>query len=584
MTESPPARRRPDRWLFVAIAVAGIEVGLVAEWVSAYGYYQYSIVDVVRDIAVGWSFMGAGLTAWWRRPESRVGRLMVIVGFTWFIGNFGSTGILPWAPVAGSLQGLQGVFQTQLIVSYPTGRLTQRLERGFVVSMAVVIVTEAVLTLVSLDPATFACPCPENPFLLIHDPRLAAAIAELGRIKMVVLTLALLAVLVRRWLRSTASARRMLAPVWFGAMATTVTSVGAAISVFFGGDEWTAGNVGQAMQIAVPFAFLAGLLRSRLARAGVSDLVVELSKAPSSGSIRSALARTLGDPTLELAFPIGTDGSFVDDRGRPIELPARSGRATTELRHDGRVIAVLDHDPALNEDLGLVEAAGAAARFAIENERLQAELRAQLEEVRASRARLVTTGDIERRRVERDLHDGAQQRLVTLALALRMAREHAGLTGDPTLTGLLDDAANELNVALVELRELARGIHPAILTEEGLGAAIETLANRSSLPVQVRVPAERYPPAVEATAYFVVCEALANVTKHAGASEASVTALRVDGRLRVEIADDGTGGANAAAGSGLQGLVDRVVALGGTFRFESPPGRGTLVVAEIPCG
>jgi signal transduction histidine kinase len=376
--------------------------------------------------------------------------------------------------------------------------------------------------------------------------------------------------------------RRMLAPVWFGATLASLAALGSFASMQFGVDPFEAGTVIQGMQILVPYAFLAGLLSSRLARASVSDLVLDLSRSPTTTSIRDALARTLGDPTLRLAYPV-EGGAYVDDHGRPVEVIPSRDQAVTELRHDGQLTAVLVHDAALNDDPGLVEAAGAAAQFAIENERLQAELRAQLDEVRASRTRLVNTADTERRKVERDLHDGAQQRLVTLALALRMAREQAGAKGDPALTGLLDEAANELSVALRELRELARGIHPAILTEEGLGAAIETLAGRSPFPVEVKVSADRYPSAVEATAYFVVCEALANAAKHADAGSATVAAGRVDGRLRVQIADDGRGGADLDEGSGLRGLADRVAALGGTFQVASPSGGGTTVVAEIPC-
>ncbi len=570
--------------MFLAIAVAGIAVGVVAEWVAVVGFYRYSEIDVLRDISVGWAFIAAGLVAGWRRPDSRVGKLMTVVGFTWFIGNFGSTGIMPIAPIAGSLQGLQGGFQTWLILAYPTGRVADRLDRAVIVGTFVAIVVAAVLELVTFDPSSAVeCPCPDNPFLLVQDPDIGMAISSLLSLKLVVLVTALLAVLARRWRRSTPTARKMLAPVWFAATAIAMTTLGTEVAMRLGLDFWTAANIGQAMQIAVPFAFLAGLLRSRLARAGVGDLLIELSNLPSSRTIRDALARTLGDPTLQIAYAVGAGGAYVDDQGQPVEIPQASGRATTELTHRGQSVALLVHDPALNEDPGLVEAAGAAARFAIENERLQAELRAQLQEVRASRARLVEAGDTERRRVERDLHDGAQQRLVTLALALRMARERAGAGGDPALSGLLDEAAAELSTALVELRELARGIHPAILTEEGLGAAVSSLANRSALPVRVAVAAGRFPAPVEATAYFVVCEALVNVAKHADATEASVSAQRVDGRLRIEIADDGKGGATTARGSGLQGLVDRVAALGGTLRLESPPGAGTVVVAEIPC-
>jgi len=209
-------------------------------------------------------------------------------------------------------------------------------------------------------------------------------------------------------------------------------------------------------------------------------------------------------------------------------------------------------------------------------------VRAQLEEVRASRQRIVEAGDAERRRVERDLHDGAQQRMVTLALELAMLRDRAA--SDPAMAASLDEAAAELKQAIAELRELARGIHPAILTEEGLPAAVEALADRSSLLVRVRADFdERLPGPVEATAYFVVAESLANVAKYAGASGARVELSRCDGMLRVEICDAGIGGADASRGSGLRGLEDRVAAVRGSFRVETPPGGGTRVLAEIPC-
>jgi signal transduction histidine kinase len=250
------------------------------------------------------------------------------------------------------------------------------------------------------------------------------------------------------------------------------------------------------------------------------------------------------------------------------------------VERQGEPLAALIHDPALDE--GLVRAAAAAAGMAIVNERLQAEVRAQLEEVRASRQRIVEAGDAERRRVERNLHDGAQQRMVTLAISLAMLRDRAGI--DPATAASLDQAAAELKQAIAELRELARGIHPAILTEEGLPAAVEALADRSS--VQVRVVAgfdERLPGPIEAIAYFVVSESLANVTKYARASAAQVELSRRNGHLRVEVVDDGVGGAGASRGSGLRGLEDRVSAVRGSFRVQDAPGGGTCVLAEIPC-
>ncbi len=260
------------------------------------------------------------------------------------------------------------------------------------------------------------------------------------------------------------------------------------------------------------------------------------------------------------------------------------GRAVTRITGDGVPLAMLALDPELAEQRELIDAVAAVARLALENERLHAEVLAQLEEVRASRVRLVDAADAERRRVERNLHDGAQQRLVALSLVLGQAQTQ--LNGaDSELARTLAEATDELQLALAELRELARGIHPTLLTEDGLVAAAESLAERSPIPVVVSSNLTgRFPPHIEATGYFVVAEALANVARHAGASQAMVSFAAADGLLRVEVHDDGRGGADPSAGSGLRGLEDRVVALGGTLSIDSAPEMGTRVVAVLPCG
>jgi signal transduction histidine kinase len=245
-------------------------------------------------------------------------------------------------------------------------------------------------------------------------------------------------------------------------------------------------------------------------------------------------------------------------------------------------IAVLAYDAALDEDPELVGAVAAAAAIAIENERLHAEAQARLAELKASRERIVAAGDAERRRLERNLHDGAQQRLVGIALQLRLLQRR--LRDDPSAEQLVATASDELAESLEELRELARGIHPAVL-EHGLGAALEGLAARASVPTTVACePVGRLPGQVELAAYFVASEALANVAKYAGASEATLRVWRVGDVARIEIADDGVGGADDARGSGLRGLADRVEALDGRLRVTSPPGLGTTVTAELPCG
>jgi signal transduction histidine kinase len=252
------------------------------------------------------------------------------------------------------------------------------------------------------------------------------------------------------------------------------------------------------------------------------------------------------------------------------------------VEHDGRSLAALVHDPSL--DPSLVRATAAAAGMALDNERLQAELRAQLTEVRASRARIVRAGDAERRRVERDLHDGAQQRLLALSLAVHSARRQHASGDDAGLASTLERTATELASAIQELRELARGLHPTVLTDGGLPPALHALAGRCPVPVQLDVDEGRYHPLIEATAYFMVSEALANVAKHARASHVRVQARAVGRVLRVEVCDDGSGGADPARGSGLAGLGDRVAAIGGSLEVESAAGSGTIVRADLPCG
>jgi signal transduction histidine kinase len=258
-------------------------------------------------------------------------------------------------------------------------------------------------------------------------------------------------------------------------------------------------------------------------------------------------------------------------------------RVATLVERDGERIGALIHDRLLCEEPELVSAVTAAAALAMANERLEAELRARLEELSESRARLVEIGIAERQRLERDLHDGAQQRLTALSLQVHVAR--AKLTSDPDAAGaILDRARDELRLAIEELRELARGIHPAVLTDRGLGAAITGLAARFPMPVQVlTTPLARLPTAVEAAAYFVVSESLANMAKHAGASHATVRVARQNGHAIVEVADDGRGGASLESGSGLRGLADRLAGLDGRLEVVSPPGGGTTVRARIPC-
>jgi signal transduction histidine kinase len=298
--------------------------------------------------------------------------------------------------------------------------------------------------------------------------------------------------------------------------------------------------------------------------------------------VRELLAESLGDRSVAIAYWLPDREAFVDEAGHPVALPEPgSGRAWTAVEQDGRRVAAIVHDAALDTSPELVEAAAAASSLAIDNERLKADLRARVEDLRVSRLRIVEAADEARRRIERDLHDGAQQQLLALALELRVLRSSIS---DPEAGPLVDGLAVRLEAALRDLRELARGIHPAILTRSGLDPAITALAARSPVPVDVQSAIDgRLAPAVEAAAYFVVAEALTNVARYADAARASVE-LRGDGNggIVVVVADDGVGGADPNAGSGLRGLQDRLAVIDGVLAIDSPPGRGTRLQATIP--
>jgi len=557
------------------------------------GPLAYMLVAV---IGVSWSFVAAGLVAWSRRPSNRTGALMVAVGLAYSLNGLLLNGAaLVRAPLAFALWFLvatlpEGVLG-HLIAVFPDGRATTRLQRVFIIANYAATVPLALVQLLLVEPGRLGCrACPNDILGLGGRDRYGDVVLAVSDLSLALLTALLLWIVVTRWRHAAEPRRRSLAPVALvGIVLLIVYMTGQTLKVVLP-DPPLALEVGFNLAILMalvlwPLAFLAGLARTRLDRSAVGDLAVQLGEALPPGRLEQVLARALHDPTLQLAYWLPDRNAFVDAAGRPVELPAAGGdRAVTILRHDGDPVAALLHDAALDDDPALVRAVAATARMTIQNERLQAEVRAQLEEVRASRARIVEFGDAERRRVERNLHDGAQQRLVSISLALGIARSQVGATSEQEMAVALDDAAAELRLALVELRELARGIHPVILSEAGLGPALVSLAERSPIPVTVSaVPPERLPSRVEETAYYVASEALANAAKHAHATAVSISARRLEGELLVEVGDDGVGGADPD-GSGLRGLADRVAALDGQLRVHSPDGKGTRITAELPCG
>ena len=585
------AARRVTRPIRLGLIGLGVAFGAGAEWVRLAA--GWPVQWVVADAIPGVLFLASGYTAWERRPGNRIGPLMVATGFAWFVGTYGASRDLIIDRLAVGFQGWYDVLLAALLLAYPTGRLIGIAPRLVLVAFTALMAVRAsfrfAFTRISTD---YDLTDPAAVEQFISDRTIRDTAEEVFRIGLAAVALAVFAVLLRRLLRDTGAARRVAGPILIAGVGFAVAilaEVGAIALAGASTDRLAALSAAHLLTVsttgAIPVALLVGLTRDVFARGSVADLIVELAEAPDRPGLSEVLARALRDPTLEIAYPAPSGDRFVDVNGRPMAVPGANGstRASTPVEADGRTIAVLIHDPAIAEQRELVRSVAAAARLALENERLAAEVRAQLEEVRASRARIVAAGDAGRRRVERDLHDGAQQRLVTLALTLEMAR--ASMNGsNPTVGDALERAGQELDLALAELRELARGLHPTVLTEEGLSAAVEALADRSPVPITASVPSGRLPSTVEATAYFVIAEALTNVVKYAAASRVRVQIDQARGVLKVEVTDDGVGGADASHGSGLRGLEDRVSAAGGVLMVRSEPGTGTTVRADIPCG
>jgi len=454
--------------LLAAALLAGLGVGALQ---LASDHREPAAVWVVFAPAVCWSFVATGLYAWRHRPESRIGALMVALGFAWLLFCLQAANdpaVYALGLMTGGLWG--GVF-LHIGLTFPSGRLPTRYDRALVRAGYVIFplaFAPSVLFDAAPEPAG-----PENLLLIADEPVLAQTLAGLGALSYAVLFVLVLRRAVRRWRATGPFERLQLTPVYVFSLLTfllvTIAQAGAGDAAFWPAFISTA---------LMPFAYLAGLLRSHVSH-------------------------------------------------------------------------------------------------------LDAELQARIEELRASRARVVEAADAARRRLERDLHDGAQSRLVALALLLRSARLKAGEGTE--MADLLDRSIAELQLSLAELRDLARGIHPAVLSERGLEPALASLAGRAPVPVTLDAPrGDRLPEPVETAAYFVASEALANVAKYSGASHASVKLARGPGHVTVEVADDGVGGADLARGSGLKGLEDRLAALDGRLEVESPPGRGTRLRAEIP--
>jgi signal transduction histidine kinase len=561
------------RWLRPALLLAGLLLGAIAEVVPARAVAEPPYAVLAVDAAIGYTYLIAGVIACSRAPQNRTGPLMMAIGFTWFIGNFrySSAPVIP--DLALVLRDLTNVLLIYLLLAYPSGRLATPLHRVAVAVAGAVLIGPAVLAALAGTPGL--------TFMAVPTLQDQASLSLAGA----VLAIGVFALLTRRWLIASPPARRTLTPVMLGGIVTTAAILSVQLRQLMTVPAGAYELISWTLLVArclIPVGFLIGLLRLQMARSAVADLVIRLGSMPSPESLRPVLAHALGDPSLDVFQWDPKLDAYVDAVGKPTALPTDKKRAVTLVEGPDQPLAAIVHDPALLEDRGLVTSVAAAVRMSYENARLAAEVHAQLEEVRASRTRIVSAGDAERKRVERDLHDGAQQRLVSMTLALRLARTQLGEHIDPAARASLDQASTAARAALSELRELAHGIHPQILTQAGLSAAVKSLADRTPGRVDVDVCDARFAPAVEETAYFVVSEALANIAKHANAQTVLVRVAYAAGTLTVDVIDDGVGGADPARGSGLRGLNDRIAAVDGSLVIDSRAGSGTRLQASIP--
>lgn len=581
---------RPRRTA-VVLAVSGAAFGVFVLVLVAPDRHPDSTSTVFSG-AVGGLYLGAGLLARWRRPENAVGLLMLLVGIGWFAEELQISTDPAVHTVGLFLRSVSSGFLIPLLLVFPDGRLrrtrpgaeavmdrrTQPLTAAVVDRTLVVAGCAVAFVLVPVSVFFHASVTPN--LLLLHPvPDLHEAVEAVQ----FVMSGAVVAVLGWRWATATPPARRVLAPL------LVVGVVGALASGLDGAlgsaREWSHTPliaVAHLTVLLLPPAFLAGVWRVRLGRTAVAELLRGMPLA-SRADLREALARALGDRSLQVGFPAPDGDGYVDTEGRALSVPP--GRQATDLVRDGRQVGVLVHDPALREDRYVLEAVVSAAALELDNQALVAELR-------ASRRRVIEAGDEQRREVERALHDGAQQKFINLGLQLRLARRRLDGrldghgAGAAELAGMLDDALATLEQGHAELRVAARGIHPVVLSEAGLVPALRSLA--SDLPLPVDLHATGLPPLpepIELTAYYVAKEAISNVLKHADAETVRVDLRHHEGLLRIDITDDGVGGADpAGGGTGLLGLRHRVSAYDGRLVVRSEPGVGSVVSVTLPTG
>lgn len=544
-----------------AAAVVAFKLSLIGD----HGPERQVHAAIVAWITLSYSL--CGLVAWWRRPESRFGPLMVAAGFSPMLARLDQADMELLQTIGEALSLLPPVLFLHVFLAYPTGRLGGRAER------ALVAAGYATILLFDLPRAILAVTGRDVAQTAVQNVQRGAILA---------LALGALVVLVRRRWSSGRPLRRSSG--WL-AVSFALALVGLAVGIGMRAAAAPGTDVVRAVAFGLvgvaPVLLLYGFLRDRLARSSVGELVVELGSDPRPADLETAVGRALRDPSVTLVYWVPEFESYADLEGHEVEFPEHAdGRMVTLIERDGARVAALVHDSSLGEERELLDAVTAAAGIALENARLHVELRARLEELRGSRARIIDAGQKERQRLERNLHDGAQQRLIALALDLSRLEER--LSGPAKAR--LAEARTEIALSLQELRDVARGLHPAVVSGHGLEVALESMVARAAVPVLLTVELDgRLPERVEVAAYYVVSESLVNIAKHAQATTATVNVVRGGEQLVVEVVDDGIGGADSERGSGLRGLADRVESLNGRLRVWTPLGGGTRVRAEIPC-
>jgi signal transduction histidine kinase len=583
------------RWWRLASGLTIAFIALTAAVGAASGApLRFSVLDTLGALA----FVVAGAIAWQRRPDVLTGPILVGCAVLWSIGSYGPTMQPVVTHVGFALSSWYDVALALLVLALPA-RWPDPRGRRLVAILAAAFGVRSLGRLLLQDPSLYpdAVGVPPNPFAIAPDLVAFETVEVVASAVIAVCCLIVAGIATARLVAGSRATRRVLWPVLVTGVVAMLAAAVAAADVaratatgqplFLLPEPWSevASWTSYAARVLIPLGFLVGTLRTRIAAGPIVPLAAEVGRLPSPTRMEAALQAALGDPTVRLLRRDPTDQSWVDADGHHVPLPEEgSTRAVTRLESGGSPIAAIVHDPVLREDPSLIGAVTAVLRLGVQNERLEAEVRAQLDAVRASRVRLVGAAEEERRKLERDLHDGAQQRLVGVSLALQRARAAADEPTIPaTLREELDRTAAELHGAITELRELARGIHPAILEDEGLPAAVASLARRAGIPVELEIAVDgRLPRSVETTAYFAIAESLTNVARYARAGSARVSVVAKDERLHIVVEDDGVGGADPTRGTGLRGVADRIGALDGRFDLRSPMGGGTRISAEIP--